>query len=51
MQSAIQPTQNKYSPATQGLLGPAIGALAGGAGVGLGNQFGGQWAGQSPMTY
>lgn len=54
-QQALQPTQNVYQPPSGGLFGPAIGALAGGAGIGLGNQFGqataNRFAGQNPNTF
>lgn len=51
LQQSLQPTQNTYTPATSGLLGPTLGAAAGGFGVGAGNWLGKQFAGQNPSTF
>lgn len=51
LQQALQPTQNTYTPATSGFLGPILGGLAGGFGVGAGNWMGQKFAGQNPNTF
>lgn len=49
LQTALQPTQNVYQPATNPLAGIA-GAFAGGIGQGYGQKWGQTFAGQSPST-
>lgn len=51
LQSSLTPTQNVYQPPSAGLIGPALGALAGGMGVPFGNILGQRFAGQAPGTY
>lgn len=50
LQQALQPTQNTYTPSTSGFLGPILGGLSGGLGIGAGNWMGQKFAGQSPNT-
>jgi hypothetical protein len=50
-QQALQPTQNTFSPATQGLIGPLLGSAAGAMSAGYGQGLGQKFAGQFNSTY
>lgn len=49
-QALGQGTQNTYTPASGGPFASILGALSGGAGVGLGNKMGNYFAGQNQST-
>ena len=50
LQSALQPTQNQYTPASPGFGGNIGASMFGGLAQGFGQQMGQGFAGQSPST-